>query len=220
MDHIEGLSPAIAIEQKTASHNPRSTVGTVTEIYDYMRVLYARVGTPHCPEHGTVLEAQTISQMVDHVLSLPEGSRLILLAPVVQARKGEHVHVLEELRAQGFVRARIDGEVVELDQPPKLDLRRKHVIEAVVDLSGQAIPGSGYFVMAESTFSLGTADYVTSLNFENSDNVTHLLVSGFSGADGDDLDTDDDGVSDGNEVDAGTDPDTSNGQLYGSLESR
>jgi excinuclease ABC subunit A len=133
VDHIEGLSPAISIEQKSTSHNPRSTVGTITEIYDYLRLLYARVGTPHCPEHGTVLEAQTVSQMVDHVLSLPEGSRLILLAPVVQARKGEHVHVLEELRAQGFVRARIDGEVVELDQPPKLDLRRKHMIEAVVD---------------------------------------------------------------------------------------
>ncbi len=133
VDHIEGLSPAISIEQKSTSHNPRSTVGTITEIYDYLRLLYARVGTPHCPEHGTVLEAQTVSQMVDHVLSLPEGSRLLLLAPVVEARKGEHVQVLEELRAQGFVRARIDGEVVELDQPPKLDLRRKHVIEAVVD---------------------------------------------------------------------------------------
>jgi excinuclease ABC subunit A len=133
VDHIEGLSPAISIEQKSTSHNPRSTVGTITEIYDYLRLLFARVGTPHCPEHGTVLEAQTISQMVDHILTLPEGSRLILLAPVVESRKGEHVHVLEELRAQGFVRARIDGEVVELDQPPKLDLRRKHVIEAVVD---------------------------------------------------------------------------------------
>ncbi|MGB5179892.1 MAG: excinuclease ABC subunit UvrA, partial [Gammaproteobacteria bacterium] len=133
VDHIEGLSPAISIEQKSTSHNPRSTVGTITEIYDYLRLLYARVGTPHCPEHGTVLEAQTISQMVDHVLSLPEGSRLMLLAPVVDARKGEHVQVLEELRAHGFVRARIDGKVVELEQPPKLDLRRKHVIEAVVD---------------------------------------------------------------------------------------
>jgi len=133
VDHIEGLSPAISIEQKSTSHNPRSTVGTITEIYDYLRLLFARVGTPHCPEHGTVLEAQTISQMVDHILTLPEGSRLMLLAPVIESRKGEHVHVLEELRAQGFVRARIDGEVVELDQPPKLDLRRKHVIEAVVD---------------------------------------------------------------------------------------
>jgi excinuclease ABC subunit A len=133
VDHIEGLSPAISIEQKSTSHNPRSTVGTITEIYDYLRLLYARVGTPHCPEHGNVLEAQTVSQMVDHVLSLPEDSRLILLAPVVQARKGEHIQILEELRAQGFVRARIDGEIVELDQPPKLDLRRKHMIEAVVD---------------------------------------------------------------------------------------
>jgi len=133
VDHIEGLSPAISIEQKSTSHNPRSTVGTITEIYDYLRLLFARVGTPHCPEHGTVLEAQTISQMVDHILTLPEGSRLMLLAPVVEGRKGEHVQVLEELRAQGFVRARIDAEVVELDQPPKLDLRRKHVIEAVVD---------------------------------------------------------------------------------------
>ena len=133
VDHIEGLSPAISIEQKSTSHNPRSTVGTITEIYDYLRLLYARVGTPHCPQHGTVLEAQTVSQMVDHVLELPEGSRMVLLAPVVEARKGEHVQVLEELRAQGFVRARIDGDIVELDQPPKLDLRRKHVIEAVVD---------------------------------------------------------------------------------------
>ncbi len=133
VDHIEGLSPAISIEQKSTSHNPRSTVGTITEIYDYLRLMYARVGTPHCPEHDNVLEAQTVSQMVDHVLTLPEGSRMILLAPVVEARKGEHVQVLEELRAQGFVRARIDGKVVDLDQTPKLDLRRKHVIEAVVD---------------------------------------------------------------------------------------
>jgi excinuclease ABC subunit A len=133
VDHIEGLSPAISIEQKSTSHNPRSTVGTITEIYDYLRLLYARVGTPHCPEHGTVLEAQTVSQMVDQVLTLPEGSRLLLLAPVVEARKGEHAQVLEALRAQGYIRARIDGEIVELDRPPKLDLRRKHVIEAVVD---------------------------------------------------------------------------------------
>jgi excinuclease ABC subunit A len=133
VDHIEGLSPAISIEQKSTSHNPRSTVGTITEIYDYLRLLFARVGTPHCPQHGTVLEAQTISQMVDHVLALPEGSKLLLLAPVVDARKGEHVQVLEALRAQGFIRARIDGVIVELDQSPKLDLRRKHVIEAVVD---------------------------------------------------------------------------------------
>jgi excinuclease ABC subunit A len=133
VDHIEGLSPAISIEQKSTSHNPRSTVGTITEIHDYLRLLFARVGIPHCPAHGTVLEARTISEMVDQVLALPQGSRLMLLAPVIQARKGEHHQVLEELRAQGFVRARIDGTVVELDQPPAVDPQRKHVIEAVVD---------------------------------------------------------------------------------------
>ncbi|GAB4292464.1 MAG: excinuclease ABC subunit UvrA [Thiohalomonadaceae bacterium] len=133
VDHIEGLSPAISIEQKSTSHNPRSTVGTVTEIHDYLRLLYARAGEPRCPEHGTVLEAQTVSQMVDQVLALPEGTRLMLLAPIVQERKGEHLQLLDELRAQGFVRARINGEVVELDAAPKMDLRRKHTIEAVVD---------------------------------------------------------------------------------------
>ncbi|MCC5793931.1 MAG: excinuclease ABC subunit UvrA, partial [Chromatiales bacterium] len=133
IDHIEGLSPAISIEQKTASHNPRSTVGTVTEIYDYLRLLYARAGTPRCPEHGEDLNAQTVSQMVDQVLALPEGTKLMLLAPVVQERKGEHLQLLEELRGQGFIRARIDGETCELDDPPKLDLRRKHSIEVVVD---------------------------------------------------------------------------------------
>lgn len=133
VDHIEGLSPAISIEQKATSHNPRSTVGTITEIYDYLRLLYARVGQPRCPDHHIVLEAQTISQMVDIVLAMPEGTRLMLLAPVVQERKGEHEQVLEELRSQGFVRARIDGKVVELDQIPKLSLRQKHSIEVVVD---------------------------------------------------------------------------------------
>jgi len=133
VEHIEGLSPAISIEQKSTSHNPRSTVGTITEIHDYLRLLFARVGTPQCPDHGTVLEAQTISQMVDHILALPESTRLALLAPVVQARKGEHVHILEELRSQGFVRARIDGNIVELDQLPTLDLKRKHTIEVIVD---------------------------------------------------------------------------------------
>jgi excinuclease ABC subunit A len=133
VDHIEGLSPAISIEQKSTSHNPRSTVGTITEIHDYLRLLFARVGIPHCPIHGTVLEARTVSEMVDQVLALPAGSRLMLLAPVIQARKGEHHQVLEELRAQGFVRARIDGAVVELDRPPPLDAQRKHVVEAVVD---------------------------------------------------------------------------------------
>ncbi|NNF50231.1 MAG: excinuclease ABC subunit UvrA [Woeseiaceae bacterium] len=133
VDHIDGLSPAISIEQKSTSHNPRSTVGTVTEIYDYLRLLFARAGTPRCPDHGTTLEAQTVSQMVDHVLELPQGSALMLLAPVVADRKGEHVQLMADLQAQGFIRARIDGEVYELDQPPQLDLRKKHSIDAIVD---------------------------------------------------------------------------------------
>jgi excinuclease ABC subunit A len=133
VDHIEGLSPAISIEQKSTSHNPRSTVGTITEIYDYLRLLYARAGEPRCPRHDEPLEAQTISQMVDQVLALPEASRMLLLAPVVEERKGEHVQLLENLRAQGFVRARVDGQVVELDEAPALDLRRRHSIEVVVD---------------------------------------------------------------------------------------
>ena len=121
VDHIEGLSPAIAIEQKATSHNPRSTVGTVTEIYDYLRVLFARAGVPRCPEHGQDLAAQTVSQMVDHVLALPEGTGVLLLAPIVQDRKGEHAEVFDHLRSQGFVRARIDGKLVELDVKPELD---------------------------------------------------------------------------------------------------
>ena len=133
VDHIEGLSPAISIEQKSTSHNPRSTVGTITEIYDYLRLLYARVGTPRCPEHGTSLEAQTVSQMVDLVLAHPEGERWMLLAPVINDRKGEHVLLLEDLKAQGFLRARIDGEIYELDDPPALDLKKKHTIEVIVD---------------------------------------------------------------------------------------
>ncbi len=133
VDHIDGLSPAISIEQKSTSHNPRSTVGTVTEIYDYLRLLYARAGIPRCPDHDTNLEAQTVSQMVDHVLEMPEGTRLMLLAPVVADRKGEHVHLMQDLMAQGFIRARINGEVYELDQPPTLDLRKKHRIDAIVD---------------------------------------------------------------------------------------
>lgn len=133
VDHIEGLSPAISIEQKSTSHNPRSTVGTITEIHDYLRLLFAKVGQPRCPEHGNVLEAQTISQMVDTVLALPEDTKVMVLSPVVRERKGEHIELMQELRSQGFVRARIDGEMVELDQLPKLDLRKKHTIEVVVD---------------------------------------------------------------------------------------
>ena len=133
VDHIEGLSPAIAIEQKATSHNPRSTVGTVTEIYDYLRVLYARAGVPRCPEHGQDLAAQTVTQMVDQVLALPENTGVLLLAPVVHDRKGEHVEVFEHLRSQGFVRARVDGRLLELDVLPELDGRRRHTIEAVID---------------------------------------------------------------------------------------
>ncbi len=133
VDHIEGLSPAISIEQKSTSHNPRSTVGTITEIYDYLRLLYARAGIPRCPKHGISLEAQTVSQMVDQVLAQTPGERWMLLAPVVTARKGEHIQLLEDLRAQGFIRARIDGEVVDLDEAPALDLRKKHTIEVIVD---------------------------------------------------------------------------------------
>jgi excinuclease ABC subunit A len=133
VDHIEGLSPAISIEQKTTSHNPRSTVGTITEIYDYLRLLFARAGTPRCPTHGERLEAQTVSQMVDQVLTLPEGSKLMLLAPVISERKGEYHKLLAELHAQGFIRARIDGEIFELDDPPDLELHKKHSIEVVVD---------------------------------------------------------------------------------------
>ena len=133
VDHIDGLSPAISIEQKSTSHNPRSTVGTVTEIHDYLRLLYARAGMPRCPDHDTDLEAQTVSQMVDQVLTMPEGTRLMLLAPVVADRKGEHVQLMQDLMAQGYIRARINGEVYELDQPPALDLRKKHRIDAIVD---------------------------------------------------------------------------------------
>ncbi|WP_115709920.1 excinuclease ABC subunit UvrA [Legionella sainthelensi] len=133
VDSIEGLSPAISIEQKATSHNPRSTVGTITEIYDYLRLLYARVGEPRCPTHHVSLHAQTISQMVDQVLALPPDSKVMILAPVVRERKGEQVQLLQQLQAQGYVRARIDGELYELDSPPKLGLRTKHTIEVVVD---------------------------------------------------------------------------------------
>lgn len=133
VDHIEGLSPAISIEQKSTSHNPRSTVGTITEIYDYLRLLYARVGEPRCPIHGEPLAAQTISEMVDAVCALPEGTKLMLLAPIVRDRKGEHLHTFEQLKRDGFIRARINGLLVDLDDAPKLDKKKKHTIEVVVD---------------------------------------------------------------------------------------
>ncbi len=133
IDHIEGLSPAISIEQKSTSHNPRSTVGTITEIYDYLRLLFARVGDPRCPTHDVSLKAQTVTQMVDAVLAMPEGSKLMLLAPVVRDRKGEHLHVFEQLRAAGFIRVRVNGIVVDLDDVPELEKKRKHCIDVVVD---------------------------------------------------------------------------------------
>jgi excinuclease ABC subunit A len=133
VDHVEGLSPAISIEQKSTSHNPRSTVGTITEIYDYLRLLFARAGEPRCPEHGEPLNAQTVSQMVDQVMAMPEGTKLMLLAPVVKDRKGEHLHLFESMRRQGFIRARIDGLVCDLDEAPALDKKKKHSIDIVVD---------------------------------------------------------------------------------------
>ena len=133
VDHIDGLSPAISIEQKSTSHNPRSTVGTITEIYDYLRLLFARVGEPHCPDHGIRLEAQSVAQMVDQILAMPEGSRIMLLAPVVKKRKGEHLHLFNQLRSQGFVRARVDGIVVDLDEIPELEKNKQHTIEVVID---------------------------------------------------------------------------------------
>jgi excinuclease ABC subunit A len=133
VDHVEGLSPAISIEQKSTSHNPRSTVGTITEIYDYLRLLYARVGEARCPEHKVPLAAQTISEMVDTTLALPEGTKLMLLAPVIRERKGEHLHIFEQLKRDGFIRARIDGILCDLDDTPKLDKKKKHTVEVVID---------------------------------------------------------------------------------------
>ena len=133
IDHIEGLSPAISIEQKSTSHNPRSTVGTITEIYDYLRLLFARVGEPFCPEHNLKLEAQTISQMVDKVMTLSSNTRIMVLAPIIRERKGEHLHVFDELKTSGFIRARVDGIVCEIEYPPELERYKKHTIEVVVD---------------------------------------------------------------------------------------
>jgi excinuclease ABC subunit A len=167
VDHIEGLSPAISIEQKSTSHNPRSTVGTITEIYDYLRLLYARVGEPRCPDHGTNLQAQTVSQMVDTVLALPEDTKLMLLAPVVRERKGEHLHVLEELRAGGFVRARIDGIVVDLDDAPALDKKKKHRIEVVVDRF-KVRQDLGIRLAESIETALGLTDGLASISFMDS----------------------------------------------------
>ncbi len=176
VDHIDGLSPAISIEQKSTSHNPRSTVGTVTEIYDYLRLLYARAGTPRCPDHAVTLEAQTVSQMVDQVLALPAGTRLLLLAPVVSERKGEHVQLMRELLAQGFIRARINGEIYELDQPPKLDLRRKHNIDVIVDRF--KVSDDGRLRLAESfETALRLADGVARIAWMDDPDTDELVFS-------------------------------------------
>ncbi|MCP5129306.1 MAG: excinuclease ABC subunit UvrA [Pseudomonadales bacterium] len=168
MDHIEGLSPAISIEQKSTSHNPRSTVGTITEIYDYLRLLFARVGDPRCPDHGHNLQAQTVSQMVDSVLALPQGSKLMLLAPVVRDRKGEHLHVFEELRAGGFVRARVDGIVTDLDDLPTLDKKKKHRIEVVVDRF-KVRDDLGIRLAESFETALGLTDGLASISFMEGD---------------------------------------------------
>lgn len=180
VDHIEGLSPAISIEQKSTSHNPRSTVGTITEVYDYLRLLYARVGMPRCPDHGEPLDAQTVSQMVDLALGLPEGTKLMLLAPVVQGRKGEHVQVFEELRAQGFVRARVDGHVYDLDAVPELKLRVKHTIEAVVDRF-RVRPDLSQRLAESFETALRIADGVARvMAIDEEDNIDLLFSSRFS----------------------------------------
>ncbi len=176
VESIEGLSPAISIEQKSTSHNPRSTVGTVTEIYDYLRLLYARAGTPRCPTHAERLEAQTVSQMVDQVLALPEGTALMLLAPVVRDRKGEHTNVMAELRAQGFIRARVDGGVCELDDPPTLDLHRKHTIEAVVDRF-RVRPDLGLRLAESFETALKLADGMVTVAFMDEPKVPPLVFS-------------------------------------------
>jgi excinuclease ABC subunit A len=176
VDHIDGLSPAISIEQKSTSHNPRSTVGTVTEIYDYLRLLYARAGSPRCPDHDITLEAQTVSEMVDQVLALPDDTRLMLLAPVVVERKGEHVKLMQDLMAQGFIRARINGEVYELDDPPKLDLRRKHNIEAIIDRFKVKVDLKQRLAESFET-ALKLADGVARVAFMDDGNAEELVFS-------------------------------------------
>ncbi|MBK1888206.1 excinuclease ABC subunit UvrA [Marinobacter sp. DY40_1A1] len=157
VDHIEGLSPAISIEQKSTSHNPRSTVGTITEIYDYLRLMFARAGEPRCPEHGQALEAQTVSQMVDQVLAMPEDSKLMILAPVIRDRKGEHLQVVETMRSQGFIRLRVDGIVYDIDDVPALDKKRKHQIDVVVDRI-KVKPGQEQRLAESFETALGLAD--------------------------------------------------------------
>ena len=176
VDHIEGLSPAISIEQKSTSHNPRSTVGTITEIHDYLRLLYARVGEPRCPQHRETLDAQTVSQMVDQVMALPEGTRIMILAPVIADRKGEHLHVFKELMAAGFIRARIDGLVVDLDHPPTLDKKRKHSVEAVVDRL-RVQPGAQQRLAESLETALGLSDGIAWVEEMDGGTGTALVFS-------------------------------------------
>ena len=179
IDHIEGLSPAISIEQKSTSHNPRSTVGTITEIYDYLRLLFARAGEPRCPEHKRPLNAQTVSQMVDQVLDLPEGSKLMLLAPVVKDRKGEHLHLFDNLRRQGFIRARIDGLVCDLDEAPALDKKKKHSIEVVVDRF--KVKKDIELRVAESfETALGLAEGIALISYMDGDQADHMFSAKFA----------------------------------------
>jgi len=179
VDHIAGLSPAISIEQKATSHNPRSTVGTITEIYDYLRLLFARAGIPRCPQHGLTLNAQTVSQMVDQVLALPEQTKLMLLAPVVQARKGEYTQLLQRLQSQGFIRVRIDGHVYELDDLPELGLRQKHSIEVVVDRI--KVRDNIRLRLTESfETALAVSDGLASVNFIDDDQAPIVFSANFA----------------------------------------
>jgi excinuclease ABC subunit A len=179
IDHIEGLSPAISIEQKSTSHNPRSTVGTITEIYDYLRLLFARAGEPRCPDHHLPLKAQTVSQMVDQVLALPEGSKLMLLAPVVQDRKGEHVHLLDNLRRQGFIRARIDGLICDLDEAPALDKKKKHSIEVVVDRF-KVKQGIGIRMAESFETALGLSEGIALISYMDGDEKDLMFSAKFA----------------------------------------
>ena len=179
IDHIEGLSPAISIEQKSTSHNPRSTVGTITEIYDYLRLLFARAGEPRCPDHDLPLKAQTVSQMVDQVLALPEGSKLMLLAPVVKDRKGEHLHLLDNLRRQGFIRARIDGLICDLDEAPALDKKKKHSIEVVVDRF-KVKEGIGIRMAESFETALALADGIALISYMDGDNEDLMFSAKFA----------------------------------------
>ena len=179
IDHVEGLSPAISIEQKSTSHNPRSTVGTITEIYDYLRLLFARAGEPRCPDHHLPLKAQTVSQMVDQVLELTEGTKLMLLAPVVQDRKGEHVHLLDNLRRQGFIRARIDGIICDLDEAPALDKKKKHSIEVVVDRF-KVKEGIGIRLAESFETALGLSEGIALISYMDGDEKDLMFSAKFA----------------------------------------